>query len=183
MSDEADCQVLHRGRFLQFTLRNGWECIERHGCTGVVVIVPVTAAGELVLVTQFRPPVNAEVIEVPAGLVNDDEAASLELDIEAARRELLEETGVDSPNWRVLGRAVASPGVCGEVVSFFAAEDGEKVAEGGGVAGETIQTHFVPLDSVDEWLLEQERSGAVIAAIVHSGLHLYRARNHHPELV
>ena len=183
MPKSTDHQVLHRGRFIQFSQRDGWEYVERHGCTGVVVIVPVTAAGELVLISQYRPPVDAVVIELPAGLVNDEGAATLERDVDAARRELLEETGVDAPTWRVLGRAVASPGICGEVVSFFAAEGGQKIGAGGGVDGENIKTHFVPMAQVTDWLLEQERSGAVVSAIVHSGLHMFQSRGHHPELL
>ena len=44
----------------------------RTNATGVVVVVPVTDAGELVLVEQYRPPVQSRVLELPAGLVGDN---------------------------------------------------------------------------------------------------------------
>jgi ADP-ribose pyrophosphatase len=65
-----------------------WESFERVNCKGVVAIVPVTDDKEVLLIRQFRPPVNGYVIEFPAGL--NDKGDTLE---EAARRELLEEAG------------------------------------------------------------------------------------------
>ena len=53
-----------------------------------VFVVPVTAAGEVVLVRQYRHPVRDWTLEVPAGAVEDDESA-----LDAAARELREEVG------------------------------------------------------------------------------------------
>lgn len=57
-------------------------------CDDWVNIVPVTAQGDLVLVKQYRLPVNRETTEIPAGAIQPNEQP-----LEAARRELAEETG------------------------------------------------------------------------------------------
>ncbi|HPC57538.1 MAG TPA: DNA mismatch repair protein MutT, partial [Kiritimatiellia bacterium] len=52
-------------------VRNGWEFVERPKISGIVVIVGTTRFGGLVLVTQWREPVGAPVVEWPAGLAGD----------------------------------------------------------------------------------------------------------------
>ena len=75
-----------------------YEVIRKHDA---VAIVPVTPDGDVVLVRQFRPPVRDALLEVPAGLLDiDGEDAHT-----CAERELLEETGFVSDDWRVLGYA------------------------------------------------------------------------------
>ena len=81
-------QVLARGRFLKLTLIDGYEMVERIGCTGVVVVLPVTGAGEVVLIDQHRPAVGRRCVELPAGLVGDRDAESRETRDTAAGREV-----------------------------------------------------------------------------------------------
>jgi rSAM/selenodomain-associated transferase 1 len=68
-----------------------------------VFVVPVTDAGELVLVRQYRHPVRDWTLEVPAGSVEDGEPP-----LDAARRELLEEVGGRAADWRHLGSFYSS---------------------------------------------------------------------------
>ena len=66
--EQPEKKSLHKGRFLAMFERGGWEYVDRVGASGVVVILAVTDANELVLVEQHRVPVGASVIELPAGL-------------------------------------------------------------------------------------------------------------------
>jgi len=68
-----------------------------------VFVVPVTDAGELVLVRQYRHPVRDWTLEVPAGSVDDGEAL-----LEAAQRELAEEAGGRARDWRHLSTFYSS---------------------------------------------------------------------------
>ena len=89
--------------------RDGWEYVSRSRGRNVVGIVAVTADDELVLVEQFRPPVNNRVLELPAGLVADEDAE--EDPLNAARRELLEETGYVSDSWFHFATGLSSSGL------------------------------------------------------------------------
>ncbi|HEY0010219.1 MAG TPA: NUDIX hydrolase, partial [Tepidisphaeraceae bacterium] len=87
----AKDKYLHRTKFLDLIDRDGWTFVRRPKLAGVVGIVAVTPAGELMLIEQHRPPLGKNVIELPAGLAGDlDAGESLAA---AAKRELLEETG------------------------------------------------------------------------------------------
>lgn len=94
-----------------------WESFERVNCKGIVAIVPVTDDKEVLLIRQFRPPVNGYVIEFPAGL--NDRGDTLE---EAARRELLEETGYSAKEMIFLTEGPMSSGASGEILTVFLAK-------------------------------------------------------------
>ena len=88
-----DLEILHQGHWLRLVKRGKWEAVERcHGGDGMaVIVIAVTPADEVLFVEQYRVPLQARTIEMPAGLVGDDhDDDSLEA---AARRELIEETG------------------------------------------------------------------------------------------
>ncbi len=70
-SQSTALETLYSGRFLNLVRRGKWEFVERHSATGVVGIVAVTDEGRLLLVEQFRPPLQKQVIELPAGLAGD----------------------------------------------------------------------------------------------------------------
>ena len=93
MPSGPEKRVLGQGRFLRLVEEGGWEFTERMGSNGVVVIVPLTDAGEIVLVEQYRPPLKCRVLELPAGLVGDKLEFEGEAFEAAALRELEEETG------------------------------------------------------------------------------------------
>ena len=89
----APREILAQGKFLRLVRQGTWEYSERLGISGVVGIVPVTDAGEIVLVEQFRVPTGRPVLELPAGLVGDIPGQEQEPFEAAAARELEEETG------------------------------------------------------------------------------------------
>lgn len=113
-----------RGVILTYCDRWGqprqWEAVERVGRSGIVVIVPVTSGGDVLLVRQFRPAVDRTVIEFPAGLSERGETFA-----EAARRELVEETGYDSTDFRFLAEGPLSSGLSAEILTAFLARNAE----------------------------------------------------------
>jgi ADP-ribose pyrophosphatase len=170
MTSGSDAETLFEGHYLRLLRKGRWEFVQRTKSTGIVVLVPVTVAGEVVLVEQLRPPLGRRVIELPAGLVGDVEGAEDE-DLEvAARRELLEETGYQAADLRFLTAGPISAGLSTEIITVYLARDVKKVAPGGGDESENIVVHAVPLDQVGEWLANKEREGVLADAKVYSGL-------------
>jgi ADP-ribose pyrophosphatase len=115
-------ETLSEGKFLRLELLHyrdcsghprKWEAVQR--CTlpqVVVIIATLHPSGEILLIRQFRPPVNAFVLEFPAGLVDPGESVA-----EAARRELLEETGyIGQVEWQSSPGA-SSAGLTGELLT------------------------------------------------------------------
>jgi len=163
---------LGAGRFLRLARRDGWELVDRIGVTGIVVIVAVTPEGELLLVEQFREPVRARVVELPAGLVGDEPGGEDEGLLVAARRELREETGYDAERCEPLGAGPPSAGLTSEIVTFVRARRLVRVGDGGGVGDEAIELHRVPLPRVDDFLRDRQSAGRMIDPKVWAGLWL-----------
>ncbi|MCE9553574.1 MAG: NUDIX hydrolase [Planctomycetes bacterium] len=173
---ESHDKLIAQTKHLRLIDRNGWSFVERPVGIGVVCIVPVTREGQVVLIEQYRPPVAGQVIELPAGLAGDiagEEGESLE---QAARRELLEETGFGGGSWERMAAVTSSPGLTNEMVTIFIATDVEKQAAGGGDGSEEITVHIVPLGEIDSWLAVAAESGKIINAKVYSGLYLLAQR-------
>jgi ADP-ribose pyrophosphatase len=166
--------VLYEGHHLRLVEDDGWEHVQRVGITGIVVLVPCTDDGRLVLVEQYRAPVGARVIEWPAGLAGDqvpDEPLQA-----AAERELLEETGFRARNWRLVAVGPPSAGLSNEVVSVLLATGLERVGPGGGDDDEEIEVHLVPRAEIDDWLEARFRQGVLVDPKVYAGLYFLDAR-------
>ena len=176
MSANPSDGVLGVGRHLQLRRRQNWEFVERKGVADVVVLVAVTAEQEAVLVEQYREPVQAKVIEWPAGLVGDEEAVDGETMLEAAARELEEETGFRAGRFEILTTGPSSGGLTSEIVTFLRPSDLERAAQGGGVEGENIRVHLVPLLQVDAWLSRRAEEGFLIDPKVYTGLYFLSKR-------
>jgi ADP-ribose pyrophosphatase len=83
-----------------------------------VVVVPIEADGRVVLIKQYRPALDRQLWEVPAGSVDAGESADA-----AARRECEEEIGRVPDRIELLGRFFPTPGYCDEEMIFFRATD------------------------------------------------------------
>ncbi len=163
-------RVLHESRFLRLVERDGWEFVQRTNAASVVCIVAAADDGRVILVEQFRPPVGANVIEWPAGLVGDRPTAG-ESTLQAAQRELLEETGFVSDQWTRLFVAASSAGLTDECIQFFLARNCRRIADGGGDASENITVHTIARGEVDRWLQQRAAGGALLDGRVYAGLY------------
>lgn len=167
----ATVETLGEGRFLRLVKRGAWEFVERVHVRDVAVLVPITA-GSIVLVEQYRVPVQARMVELPAGLVGDEAGHEQEGLLEAAARELLEETGYRAGKLRRLGRYPSSGGMTSEIATFVEATDLVRVGPGGGVDDEEITVHVVPLSGIGRWLRGRKEAGCLLDAKIHTGLYL-----------
>ncbi len=165
-------EVIRSGKFLRLVIRDGWEYVERVNCAGAVIIVAKTDDDKLILVEQFRRPVQKFTIGFPAGLVGDDRGQHGESVISAARREMIEETGYCPSRLRVLFTGPVSAGMCCDIVTIVHASGLKKVGAGGGIDDhENIQVHEVPLKSIDLWLKRKARSGRLVGPNIFAGLY------------
>ena len=164
-------EIVTDGQHVQLMRRGSWEYVTRKKASGIVGIVAITNDGKLLLVEQFRPPLGKRVIEIPAGLAGDIEGQEAEGLTEAARRELLEETGYAAEEMELLTSGAASAGITDEVISLFRATGLEKVASGAGDGSEQITVHAIALPQVRAWLQEMQSGGKVIDLKVFGALY------------
>ena len=166
--------ILHKGQYLDLIREDNWEFVKRTNCSGIVVVVAVTKAGKALFVEQFRRPVRAQVIEWPAGLVNDKTPHDPESLETAARRELLEETGYEAGKLTLLTEGPVSSGLSAEIITIYQALDVIKKGPGGGDETESIIVHEVSLQEVDLWLYEMEKKGYLVDPKVYAGLYFLK---------
>jgi len=167
----AERQILHTGKFLALIKEGRWEYASRVNATGASIIIAVTDERKLLLVEQYRIPVHARTVELPAGMIGDEPGDSDETNAHAARRELLEETGYDAEQITALTTGPASGGATSEVVTLFWATKLRRVGAGGGVAHEDITVHEIPLAEIHDWLETKARTGVLIDPKVYAGLY------------
>lgn len=168
--------IAWRGKFLQVRVCGNWEYAERPNSPAGIVIVAVTNEGNLLLTEQFRIPLKKNVIELPAGLAGDETYHGEEF-VEAARRELREETGYEAEEWEQLAMGPTSAGLSNEIVVFYHGRILRKTCAGGGTGDEKIQTHEVPLATVTEWLRMKEQEGAAVDPRIYAGLYFLTVAN------
>ena len=162
-------QTLYEGDWLRLVRIDHWESCERtHGQGMAVIVIAVTPDDEVLFVEQFRVPLGSRTIEMPAGLVGDDHAQDTLAD--AARRELIEETGWSPGRVDVLLVGPTSSGMSNERIAFVRARDLTKVGEGGGVDNENITVHTVPRSDAPRWLMQKHAEGFELDLKLWAGL-------------
>lgn len=134
-----------------------WEAVRRTTGTDIVSAIPVTNDGKIILIEQFRPPVDKMVIEFPAGLV--DKGESFE---EAARRETKEETGYWAGKIKKLFAGPVSAGLSDESLTVFLATNLKFVGKKDGREEREIAVYAIPLEEVNEWLNGKEKEGILV---------------------
>ena len=171
MADFMDepVETLFEGRWLRVLRRGRWEYAERtHGNGMAVIIIAVTPDDEVLFVEQLRVPLGRRTIEMPAGLVGDQPGEDTLED--AARRELVEETGWHPEQVDVLLTGPTSAGMSSERIAFVRARGLRKVGDGGGVDSEDITVHQVPRLDAPMWLMRKQREGFEVDLKLWAGL-------------
>ena len=127
------------------------------------IIFPITPEGEVVLVRQYRPPLDRLELGLPAGLVEDGEEPEA-----AARRELSEETGFGGGEWEPLGSLASSPSLKDNWAHLFLARGVRETAPPDPDEHETIEVVRVPLGKIAGLIQEGEivSSSGVAAAML-----------------
>lgn len=166
----SEIRSLHRGEFLEVLRDRHWEYVRRIKASGAVVIIAVTQADELVLVEQTRIPLQGKSIELPAGIVGDSDAFADEGFEQAALRELLEETGFRGQHATLLTQGPTAAGFSSEMLTLVRIEGLVREHDGGGVDGEDITVHLVPVHAVHGWLEARRTAGFYIEPRIYAGL-------------
>ncbi|MDV2475412.1 NUDIX domain-containing protein [Rhodococcus zopfii] len=136
------------------------EVVEHHGA---VAVAAVDDRDRLALVHQYRHPLGHRLWELPAGLLD----APGESPLDAARRELAEETGFAADRWSLLVDIALSPGFTDEAVRVFAARDLHPVDRPDPEHEEAdLELHFVPVDEAVAMVLR----GEIVNATAVSGI-------------
>jgi ADP-ribose pyrophosphatase len=162
--------VLHIGKFLALIREGHWEYAKRTNSSGAAIIVAVTAEQKLLLVEQYRIPVHARTIELPAGIIGDEPGGANESNAAAAKRELLEETGYSADHIEELTTGPSSSGLTSERVTLLRASGLHRIGKGGGVANEDIIVHEILLLEVASWLQTKAKAGILIDPKIYAGL-------------
>lgn len=158
-TDEEPERIVWQGRYIAAKTKGRWEYVSRARGIKAAVILAVED-GHVLLVEQFRVPLGRPCIELPAGLVGDE--SEDEHFAEAAARELEEETGYRAERIEPLGEYYSSPGMVSESFHLVRAHGLTRVGDGGGVAGEGITPHRVPLADLSAFLDGKRAEGHAI---------------------
>ncbi len=162
--------TLYESKYLGLYRTGTWDYVRRPNSLACVGILAITPDDEIVLIEQFRIPVGKTVIEIPAGLVGDEPEFAGESLAQTAGRELIEETGYEPGKIEEILASPTSAGMTQEFTHLFLATDLVKVSDGGGVAGEKITTHLVPLAELRGFLAERQAAGDAIDFKIHAAL-------------
>lgn len=161
--DSANRTTHWSGNYLAIHQEGRWEYVSRVRGIGAAVILAIDrdeAGDHVILVEQYRVPLKANCIELPAGLVGD--TSNGEDPADAAARELEEETGYRADRLELLGRFCSSPGMTSETFLMVQATELEKVGPGGGTDHENIVVHRVELAEISKFIAEKRTEGCII---------------------
>jgi ADP-ribose pyrophosphatase len=133
-------------------IKDPYYVIER---PDAAIVFPLTADGEVVLVRQYRPPIDMMELGLPAGLVDAGERPE-----EAARRELAEETGYTGTEWEPLGSLASSPSLKDNWAYLFLARGVEKTAAPNPDEHELVEVVWVPVQELPDLV----HSGEIVSS-------------------
>lgn len=152
-------QTVWEGRYIKVLKDGTWEYVSRTRGIQAAVILAVDA-GHVILVEQYRVPLGRRCLELPAGLVGDEQDGE---SVEAsAARELEEETGYRPAAIEPLGFFNSSPGMVSEGFTLVRATGLERVGAGGGVPGEEIVVHRVALGEIADFVAAKRADGVAM---------------------
>ena len=155
-------EIMWEGRFITAVRDGRWEYVRRARSIRAVVILAETDAGEVLLVEQYRVPIGAACLELPAGLIGDEDGGDDDTPEAAAVRELIEETGYRPERIERLGDFYSSPGMVAEGFTLVRASGLTRVGDGGGTDGEDIIVHHVARDAMADFVATKRGEGVGI---------------------
>lgn len=164
-------ETLHCGHHLRLCKRGHWEYAERLNPQGAVVIVAITPDDHVLMVEQYRIPIQSRTLEFPAGLIGDQSDFSDESWRESAQRELLEETGWEAAKVEYIMGGPSSAGMTTEVMHFARATGLRQVHAGGGDASENIIVHRVPRADIAAFVAARMAEGYAVDPKVYAGIY------------
>jgi ADP-ribose pyrophosphatase len=156
---DAPLQVMWQGKYISTLKRGRWEYVSRTGSTSAVVIL-AEHDGKVILIEQYRVPVGRRCLELPAGLVGDeDEHATVE---GTAVKELEEETGFTCDRVERLGEFHSSPGMVAESFVLVRAHGVRRIGDGGGNEHEDIAVHLVARSDIAAFIQGRRDVGSAV---------------------
>ena len=120
-------------------------------------VIALTAEKEIILVEQYRHGIDESTLEIPGGMVDDGESP-----LEAAKRELVEETGYSTEKWSLIGKTSSNPAILNNYTHLYLAENVEETTGQHTDGTEDIKVHRMPLKR----FLKLTANGVVHHAIV-----------------
>jgi len=161
MSKDTDAprELKWSGKYIRVFRQGRWEFVSRTDDTSAVVVL-AEHEGRVILVEQYRVPIGRRCLELPAGLVGDeDKNATVE---DTAVKELEEETGFTAERVERLGEFHSSPGMVAESFTLVRAHGVRKLGDGGGTEHEEITVHLVPRDEIPAFVEARRREGVAV---------------------
>jgi ADP-ribose pyrophosphatase YjhB (NUDIX family) len=131
-----------------------------------VCAVALTEEGEVLMVKQYRHPIEEVLLEIPGGFVDEGESSE-----EAMKRELKEETGHEFSSFTYVGKIAANPGVLNNFTHFYLAKGGKKTGEQKLDANEELQIEKISVAELKKLFLENK-----IAQATHNNCIFYALR-------
>ena len=161
LDDLPPVEVMWEGKFVRALRRGKWEYAGRANDIRAVVIL-AEYEGKVILVDQPRVPPDCRCVELPAGLIGDDDPnATVE---STAIKELEEETGFTAERVERLGDYYASPGMLSESFTLVRAHEVRRIGDGGGDENEDINVHLIARQDIANFLEQKRAEGLGIDA-------------------
>ena len=111
----------------------------------------LTEDGKVVMVKQYRHGIGEISFELPGGVAEEGETME-----EAAKRELLEETGYEFDSWEYLGKICANPSTTNNYMHMFLAKSGRKTSKQSLDEHEELEVHLMDLEEVKKIVRENK---------------------------
>lgn len=165
-------ETLYEGKFLKVVKRNNWEYVTRYSSDVVVILPVIHIIDSIILIEEYREPLEKIVVGLPAGLVGDKPGQEKEDIFGAARRELEEETGWLCNNLKLVASDLpSSPGLSDETFNLFIARDLIRTGAGGGDETENISVKTISLNKLNRYISTCKEFGYAIDPKIYMALY------------